>query len=267
MEPSSSMEDSKDADAMMESSSIAHSPKEADGRMESSFDIDHTPKDADVKMEPSPIMEHSSHDADVRLKSSSSIAHTPKEADTRMESSSSLDHISKDADVTITSSSTIDHTPKETDARMPSSSNIDHSPKEAEKIMKSSSSIDQAPKDADVDDDVMWADLPTVLLENIYSMLTMRQRFNCSLVCSNWNDVLLAPSLWRTLEVSLAMLCPCEVVCSVQLVQISQNLVSLIALAQHCSEQLFCIVVRTVPCLETSMILSRVTVHVFYCSH
>ncbi|KAK2192320.1 hypothetical protein NP493_34g05035 [Ridgeia piscesae] len=65
--------------------------------------------------------------------------------------------------------------------------------------MERPSSVDRQSKDDD--EEVTWADLPSVLLEDVYAMLTMRQRFNCSLVCRNWNDVLLAPRLWRTLDV------------------------------------------------------------------
>ena len=174
MEPSSSTEDSKDFDA----------------RTESSSSIDHTPVDTDARME-----------------SSSRCGHTALEADARMESSPRFGHTAKEADARMASPSRIDDSPKEADAKMTSSSSLNRTPKDADVKMEPSSSVDHTAKDTDIDDEVMWADLPTVLLENIYSMLTMRQRFNCSLVCSNWNDVLLAPSLWRTLEVSLAILC------------------------------------------------------------
>ncbi|KAI0218111.1 hypothetical protein LSAT2_030163 [Lamellibrachia satsuma] len=71
--------------------------------------------------------------------------------------------------------------------------------------MEPPSRTDSPSKDVDADDETSWADLPTVLLEDIYSMLTMRQRYNCSLVCRNWNDVLLAPRLWRLLDVGQEM--------------------------------------------------------------
>ena len=181
--------------------------------MVSSFGIDHTPNDADARMVSSPTINHAPKGVNVKMEPSSSID-PPNEVDARMKSSSSLDHTAKDADARMVSSSTIDHTPNKTDT-----------------IMSPSSSLDHTPMDADIYDEVTWADLPTVLLENIYSMLTMRQRFNCSLVCSNWNDVLLAPSLWRTLEVSLTILCACDVICVVP--QISPYFSMLDYLVQH----------------------------------
>ena len=42
-----------------------------------------------------------------------------------------------------------------------------------------------------------WADLPVILLEEIYSLLSLNDKHNCSLVCWNWNEVFDSPCGWR----------------------------------------------------------------------
>jgi F-box protein 39 len=41
-----------------------------------------------------------------------------------------------------------------------------------------------------------WADLPDLILERIFSYLTIRQRFTASIVCQRWNDAFYLPYVW-----------------------------------------------------------------------
>ena len=43
-----------------------------------------------------------------------------------------------------------------------------------------------------------WAYLPDVLLEDIFSYLTIRERYYASLVCSNWARLFNSQQVWRT---------------------------------------------------------------------
>lgn len=41
-----------------------------------------------------------------------------------------------------------------------------------------------------------WANLPDILLERIFSHLTIRERFYASLVCKTWNRAFYLPNVW-----------------------------------------------------------------------
>lgn len=59
--------------------------------------------------------------------------------------------------------------------------------------------------DADdiMDDEIQegWACLPDILLESVFSMLTHRQRYYCSMVCRNWYATFNSPRVWRRLVI------------------------------------------------------------------
>jgi F-box protein 39 len=44
-----------------------------------------------------------------------------------------------------------------------------------------------------------WDELPDLLLEEIFSYLTIRQRFEASQVCQTWYDAFYLPKVWSTL--------------------------------------------------------------------
>ena len=46
-----------------------------------------------------------------------------------------------------------------------------------------------------------WAELPGILLEDIFCLLSWRDRHTCSQVCRNWYDQFGSPRLWKQLEV------------------------------------------------------------------
>lgn len=46
-----------------------------------------------------------------------------------------------------------------------------------------------------------WEYLPDLLLERVYAMLSIRQRYYCSIVCKPWSDVFYYPAVWRHLQV------------------------------------------------------------------
>ncbi|XP_065200607.1 F-box only protein 39 [Planococcus citri] len=45
-----------------------------------------------------------------------------------------------------------------------------------------------------------WSELPDLLLENIFSQLTMQDRYYASLVCKSWHRVFHLPNVWRIFE-------------------------------------------------------------------
>ncbi|CAF0989096.1 unnamed protein product [Adineta steineri] len=44
-----------------------------------------------------------------------------------------------------------------------------------------------------------WEDLPTILLEDIFSFLSLTYRYNCSQVCRSWYETFHSPVIWYTL--------------------------------------------------------------------
>jgi hypothetical protein len=55
---------------------------------------------------------------------------------------------------------------------------------------------DDIPENDDVEDEMYdegWAWLPDILLEEIFAMLTHRQRYYCSMVCRHWYQVVKSP--------------------------------------------------------------------------
>lgn len=42
----------------------------------------------------------------------------------------------------------------------------------------------------------MWCNLPDLLLENIFSHLTLRDRYYASLVCRHWYEAFYMPDVW-----------------------------------------------------------------------
>ena len=50
--------------------------------------------------------------------------------------------------------------------------------------------------------DELWANLPPMLLEEIFLYLTIRQRYYCSMVCRAWYGVFHCPRVWRLLTVA-----------------------------------------------------------------
>lgn len=44
----------------------------------------------------------------------------------------------------------------------------------------------------------LWSELPDLLLENVFSLLSMQQRYYASLVCKSWHRVFYLPNAWRT---------------------------------------------------------------------
>ena len=47
----------------------------------------------------------------------------------------------------------------------------------------------------------MWAYTPVLVLEKIYAMLSLADRYACSRVCRHWLDVFHSARLWRHLKV------------------------------------------------------------------
>jgi hypothetical protein len=45
---------------------------------------------------------------------------------------------------------------------------------------------------------MVWEELPTILLEDIYSLLPMRYRYYCSQVCRSWYEIFHSPVIWYT---------------------------------------------------------------------
>lgn len=43
-----------------------------------------------------------------------------------------------------------------------------------------------------------WPDLPDLILENIFSYLTMEEKFYASMVCMSWNRGFYLPNSWQT---------------------------------------------------------------------
>ena len=48
---------------------------------------------------------------------------------------------------------------------------------------------------------VMWAYLPVIVLEQIYALLSLTDRYACSRVCRHWLDVFRSARLWRHLNI------------------------------------------------------------------
>ena len=46
-----------------------------------------------------------------------------------------------------------------------------------------------------------WEMVPDLLLEQVYTLLNMRYRYYCSMVCSHWNNVFYYPAVWHRLEI------------------------------------------------------------------
>jgi F-box protein 39 len=44
----------------------------------------------------------------------------------------------------------------------------------------------------------MWQTLPDVLLEEIFSLLSIRERYIASQVCRNWNRIFHSSQVWST---------------------------------------------------------------------
>jgi len=49
------------------------------------------------------------------------------------------------------------------------------------------------------EDDGGWQWLPTILLEEIFSYLNLRDRYHSSIVCRRWYEAFYSPTLWRRL--------------------------------------------------------------------
>lgn len=47
-------------------------------------------------------------------------------------------------------------------------------------------------------DDTTWSYLPDLLLERIYTYLTIQERYHASLVCRSWYEAFHLPNVWRT---------------------------------------------------------------------
>lgn len=47
-----------------------------------------------------------------------------------------------------------------------------------------------------IEDQSPWCDLPDLILEKVFSYLTMRERYYCSMVCRRWNDGFYLPLAW-----------------------------------------------------------------------
>ena len=45
-----------------------------------------------------------------------------------------------------------------------------------------------------------WADLPDLILEQIFSYLSIRDRYNASIVCQRWYNAFYLPYVWSTFE-------------------------------------------------------------------
>lgn len=45
----------------------------------------------------------------------------------------------------------------------------------------------------------MWDVLPDVILEKIFCLLTLPERYHCSMVCNHWYETFFSPCLWRHL--------------------------------------------------------------------
>jgi hypothetical protein len=43
-----------------------------------------------------------------------------------------------------------------------------------------------------------WDELPTILLEDIFSLLSIDQRYTCSQVCRQWYETFHSPVVWYT---------------------------------------------------------------------
>ncbi|XP_074650713.1 uncharacterized protein LOC141905649 [Tubulanus polymorphus] len=47
-----------------------------------------------------------------------------------------------------------------------------------------------------------WEYLPSLLLEEIFSLLPMKDRYSCSLVCKSWQESVFSRSVWRTMIIT-----------------------------------------------------------------
>ena len=47
----------------------------------------------------------------------------------------------------------------------------------------------------------MWAYIPVLVLEKVYAMLSLADRYSCSCVCRHWFDVFRSARLWRHLRI------------------------------------------------------------------
>jgi len=47
----------------------------------------------------------------------------------------------------------------------------------------------------------MWESTPVVVLEKVYAMLSLADRYACSCVCRHWFDVFRSAALWRHLSI------------------------------------------------------------------
>ena len=48
-----------------------------------------------------------------------------------------------------------------------------------------------------------WADLPSVVLDEIFSLLSSKDRLSASSTCRNWRDHLFLPKFWQTISFNL----------------------------------------------------------------
>ena len=51
------------------------------------------------------------------------------------------------------------------------------------------------------DSESMWENLPEILLEDVFQLLSNKDRFRASRVCKRWNDVFYSPRLWHNVSI------------------------------------------------------------------
>ncbi|CAG9760875.1 unnamed protein product [Ceutorhynchus assimilis] len=57
--------------------------------------------------------------------------------------------------------------------------------------------IDQDQAEGSSDEYSQWSDLPDLILENIFTQLSIKERYYASCVCKNWNRAFYLPFVWR----------------------------------------------------------------------
>lgn len=53
-------------------------------------------------------------------------------------------------------------------------------------------------EDEEEEEEDFWAELPTILLEDIFTLLTPKQRHQASMVCRPWYEIFYSPRVWET---------------------------------------------------------------------
>lgn len=61
---------------------------------------------------------------------------------------------------------------------------------------------DEDKQETEENDNSQWCDLPDLLLESIFSYLTIRERYYASLVCRNWYKAFHLPQVWSQFTVN-----------------------------------------------------------------